>query len=193
MDDRLICYQTSSDTGEYLGENYADQDPLTPGEWLIPGGCYLDAPPEKVDGKAIVRTQDKLGWEYVDDNRGVAYSKETLVVVIIDYLGPIPDTLTKIQPPSVYHKWIDGAWKLDDSVKSTEVRGQRDYLLTSFYDKAILMAQRELRIADESDSEKIAYIHGKITELDAYAIALQNLPEQEGFPFEVTWPEQPVR
>jgi hypothetical protein len=35
-------------TREYIGEDEADPDPLTPGEWLLPAYSTFKAPPEEI-------------------------------------------------------------------------------------------------------------------------------------------------
>lgn len=66
------------------------------------------------------------------------------------------------------------------------VRTQRDALLRNVYDPAVAMLQRAIRMGDDSVTEKLA-------EFDAWAIALQAIPEQPGFPQDVVWPNQPTR
>lgn len=46
----MEVYQTDRE-GFFVGIDHADPDPLTPGEWLIPGGCVLEAPPPLQEGK----------------------------------------------------------------------------------------------------------------------------------------------
>ena len=74
------------------------------------------------------------------------------------------------------------------TVMAAAARLQRDGLLRSIYDPGILMAQRALRLA--STPEESAYAESKILELDLYAEALQGIPEQEGFPQTIQWPEE---
>ena len=69
-------------------------------------------------------------------------------------------------------------------------RAQRDYLLSYIYDRGISIAMRELRLT--ADSTRIAYINGKVAELDAYAVALMEVPETEGFPLTINWPVEPT-
>lgn len=66
------------------------------------------------------------------------------------------------------------------------VRAQRDALLREVYDPAVAMLQRAIRMGDDS-------VTGKLAEFDAWAIALQAIPEQPGFPQDVVWPTQPTR
>jgi hypothetical protein len=41
----MKVYQTD-ENGYFVGEEYADRDPLNKENWLIPGGCVTDAPPD---------------------------------------------------------------------------------------------------------------------------------------------------
>ncbi len=76
--------------------------------------------------------------------------------------------------------------ELADSARLT-----RDSFLRNIYDPRILMAQRALRMA--SSPEEVAYSEGKIVELDNYAVYLQGIPEQAGFPQAIVWPVAPTK
>lgn len=107
-----------------------------------------------------------------------------------------------INPP-VQPNWIgtrnDGAWTfqpyvappIPDAVLANNARVLRDQLLRDNYDRGILMAQRYARMA--TTPEETSYAEGKIVELDNYAQALQEVPEQEGFPQTITWPIAPTK
>jgi hypothetical protein len=41
----MLVFQTDYD-GYFVGPNYADESPLEPGVWLIPGGCVTVEPPQ---------------------------------------------------------------------------------------------------------------------------------------------------
>ena len=73
---------------------------------------------------------------------------------------------------------------------SAAARQQRDILFRTVSDPGTLMAQRALRLA--TTPEGIAYAQGKLAEMDAYAIALQGIAEQAGFPATINWPIAPV-
>lgn len=49
----------------------ADPDPMNEGEWLIPGGCVLEAPPP-IGSKQAARWTGQ-GWELVPDLLGSVY------------------------------------------------------------------------------------------------------------------------
>lgn len=67
-------------------------------------------------------------------------------------------------------------------------RAKRDGLLSDVYDKGVLMAQRAIRLNGDADGKLAAKLH----ELDQYAVALQNVPKQTGFPQTITWPTAPT-
>lgn len=69
------------------------------------------------------------------------------------------------------------------------VRLQRDAMLREVYDPAVAMLQRSARLDPDSAEQYAA----KLAEFDAWAVALQSIPEQEGFPQNVVWPEQPSK
>lgn len=78
-----------------------------------------------------------------------------------------------------------------DEALAGAARLERENLMRSVCDPGILMAQRTLRMAQTP--EEIAYAEGKIIELDAYAFALQNIPDQPGFPQTIIWPVAPTK
>ena len=49
----MIVYQTNP-AGIYLGPVQADESPLEPGVWLIPGGCVETPPPAIPEGQVAV-------------------------------------------------------------------------------------------------------------------------------------------
>lgn len=49
----MIVYQTDP-SGRFIGTVTADEDPLQPGRYLVPGGCVAAAPPEIPDGHIAV-------------------------------------------------------------------------------------------------------------------------------------------
>lgn len=68
-------------------------------------------------------------------------------------------------------------------------RTRRDLILRNVYDPAIIMAQRALRTASTQKDRDYAEI--KIAELDSFAILLQDIPTQKGFPLSIEWPKTP--
>jgi hypothetical protein len=46
----MQVYQTDR-AGFFINISRADPDPLTPGSWLIPGGCVVEKPPTLIEGQ----------------------------------------------------------------------------------------------------------------------------------------------
>lgn len=71
---------------------------------------------------------------------------------------------------------------------AASIRAQRDNLLSTIYDKGVLIVQRAIRLNGDADGKLAAKLH----DLDEYAVALQNVPEQPGFPQTIAWPTAPT-
>lgn len=71
-------------------------------------------------------------------------------------------------------------------------RRERNSLLTT-YDKLVGSATRAIRLAGPQDTAGVvSELYEYIDELDAYAILLQDVPDQVGFPEEIVWPVLPT-
>lgn len=81
--------------------------------FVLPDGCTFIAPPESQDG--YVTQWDGMTWQYVEDHRGtIAYEKANGDAKVIDYIGPINDEYTLLEPGSRYDVWDGNKWVLDD-------------------------------------------------------------------------------
>ena len=87
--------------------------------------------------------------------------------------------------PSHLHKWVDGQWvpptlaELDADV-AEQVRAERDRRLRNDVDP---IASNALRWASLNSEQQQAWAD--------YRQALLDIPEQPGFPHNVTWPSKP--
>ena len=79
----------------------------------------------------------------------------------------------------------------DNAQLAANARQQRDVLFRTIADPGTLMAQRALRLAILPAD--ITYAEGKLAEIDAYAVALQGVPDQVGFPVTINWPVAPTK
>lgn len=59
----MKIYRFNHDTGVYLGEDFADENPLKRGSYLIPHDATTVAPPEFGRGEAPVFDQREQRWE----------------------------------------------------------------------------------------------------------------------------------
>jgi hypothetical protein len=70
-------------------------------------------------------------------------------------------------------------------------RAERDRLMREVYDPAMMQLLRRHRTAVTAGADT-AEINASIAAWDAYAIALEGVPEQAGFPNEIVWPQEPA-
>lgn len=112
------------------------------------------------------------------------------MVVIADEHGVIhfdmPQDAIEIEPqPSPLHKYENGQWVAPsqaevDAATAALVRAQRDFLLVREVDP---VASNALRWASISAEQQQAWAD--------YRQALLDVPQQPGFPHNVTWPSKP--
>lgn len=113
-----IVYQTDH-LGIYTGITVADESPLEPGVWLIPGGCVEVAPPAVPEKKAAL--WDGRKWQLVDSYQGLTvYSTTTRAPVVIDRAGALPEGYT-LEVPGPGQIWSNGHW-IDDMPTVLELR-----------------------------------------------------------------------
>jgi len=102
------------------------------------------------------------------------------------YPGEVPDTWTAVpKRPDQYYDYDESSqdWVLNTTrelqVLSEDVRNERDYLLRSM-DKVVA---NPLRWAAMSAEDQAAWTQ--------YRTDLLNVPQQQGFPHNVSWPTKP--
>lgn len=116
----------------------------------------------------VVEISDELYSELID---GQSQGK------VIDWDSEDFPVLSDPEPPSI-------------EKIAEEVRLKRERLFREIYDPALMLL---LRMQRTSPSAQQAAIASKIEELDAYAILLQDIPSQPGFPTDVIWPIMPSK
>ena len=88
-------------------------------------------------------------------------------------------------PPTIHHKFVDGVWLAPtqqevDERKAQDVRYQRNLKLISEVDTISGNALRWAALSEEQQSQWAEYRQ-----------ALLDVPNQSGFPHNVTWPLKP--
>lgn len=90
-------YQTDH-SGIYVGVSFADEDPLTPGNFLIPAGAYEDAPPPLGVNQAAKRVDD--AWLVIPDLRGHIYWLADGSCHVVQAVGvALPEGALDQEPP----------------------------------------------------------------------------------------------
>lgn len=171
------------DAGAYTGQSEARESPLEPEVFLLPALATFDEPPAIGEREAAVF--EGAAWTVVPDWRGFVYWLPDRSRYVVSELG--------VEPPVGYLEEEPPRPQEEIDVElAAQARAQRDSILRNVYDVGVIWVQRELRLAS-GDAPRIAALNGKLAELDDYAVALQEVPEQPGFPNTINWPTQPTR
>lgn len=84
--------------------------------------------------------------------------------------------------------------KIDQTKKglklATQARAERDRLMREAYDPAVMQLLRKRRVIVAASGDT-AGIDAQLAEWDAYANALEAVPDQVGFPRDIDWPVAP--
>lgn len=175
-------------TGEYLGASQADPSPLEPGVWLLPAHCVTDAPPVAGQDQAVIREDG--AWSIVADHRGATvYHTATGEPRTWLLLGALPADYTLTAPESVYDKWQDGQWHLDEATqlaaqKATSTR--RRALLLQYASSQVNALQDAVDLEIVTESEARALKAWK-----TYRVLLNRVDTTGSVPAESDWPESP--
>lgn len=161
------------------------EDPLTPGAWLIPANCTPVEPP-KAEGVmvAVYRPTDWVirngscyvdgSWELVPDYRGKHFwdikTKQEMRVL---ELGKEPDSNWTIFKPGPYDVWnpMKKGWELDPD---QQLAAKKAELL--YWNKRKFELLKDLRAAQDFDMPLVIEdLQKKIIEVDARIKSFGNL------------------
>lgn len=193
---QVFTYDTD---GFYADGSIAQRNPQNPDEWLFPQDCTTVAPADKkgVFFKIKDKNDVNSGWDEIPYPSSAA----ELVGVQISHtsrtahdnkMRQILQQLVAADPEHYREVAVndENGNKIATTVeaipeptpeeikerKATEVRAKRDYLLN----KTDYLVSGDYPISAED-----------LAKIKAYRQALRDIPEQEGFPETVTWPEEP--
>ncbi|QRO34117.1 tail fiber assembly protein [Chromobacterium violaceum] len=194
----VYCY--SAATGEYAGETTAQRSPLDLDEvYLIPAWSAEDAPPTagarhaaafRAGDGSVPRHCAGGDWCVLPDWRGVPLWSTSTAQRIAAALGDTPASLgaTELEPPQ-FGVWNGRGWVVDAAAlqaaqkisAEAEVafrRSQADAAVVPLQDAA------DLGIATVAET-------ALLTAWRRYRVLLSRVPQQPGFPGEITWPAAP--
>lgn len=185
-----LVYQANPATGEYVGQSYADPDPLVVGNWLIPGKAFTEAPPKAEKGFAAVHVPGgKEVWSLLRDLRGTVYQTDTGLQVEWEKFGELPQGLTLTPWPGPYHVWSGEEWKLD---VAAQTEGQK---VQAFAKRDQLLSEATARISPLQDAvdlgEATAAEEASLKKWKQYRVAVNRIDQQKGFPASIEWPPMP--
>lgn len=169
-----LAYVFDSKTFEFVSIICADPDPMDPESWIKPFFSTFDAPPKIEKNQVALRNTKNDEWIVSADYRGTEYWDEDGTKHAITEVGEeVPEGAlleAPVIPPTVEQL-------------ATRARANRDTLLEQFTWRYERHA-REMRLGIETTDS--------LLELDAYAQALADVPQQAGFPATIEWPEVPA-
>jgi hypothetical protein len=121
MTEKLV-YQTDH-LGIFVGAVAADESPLEPGVYLIPGGCVEAAPPAILEHKAA--WWNGKAWQLVDYFGGVVvYSTDTGEPRALEGFEAVPAGFT-MKKPGPNQVWKDGEWADDIEAVMAALRDKK--------------------------------------------------------------------
>lgn len=154
-------------TREYLHDYEAQESPEEPGIYIRPT-CSSDKPlPDPEPGKYRAFSLVEEEFELLDDPRGFWYTPDGELIKVDSVLEVIPADWSRTQPAPTAEQ------------QATAVRAERDARISAVswrYERNAREARLGIPFTDD------------IAELDEYIQTLADVPEQEGFPFQVAWP-----
>ncbi|HIE6469623.1 TPA: tail fiber assembly protein [Proteus mirabilis] len=181
----IKVYIADPQTREYMGATMEN----VMFDVSLQSGAYLDEPKlPKKENQAIRRKEDGSAWEIIDDYRGlVAYNTQTKQSVTIYFIGPLPDTLTLLQPNSEFDKWNGESWVADEqAIKEAQINSAKKQKieLSQEAESRIVQLERKAKLEMASDME--------VEMLKLWEIYTVNLDDvnPELAP-EIEWPQKP--
>jgi len=160
-----------SSTGEFQGAYDAQENPLEPGEFIVPESSTEVEPPPPIAGKTAVFANG--AWSMVLDFRGqVWFDKTSGAQVQIDVLGQPSENLvaTYTPTPTIAELAALARLKRDTLIQSVSWRYERH--------------AREMRLGIAATEALFL--------LDTYVQTLADIPAQTGFPQSIIWPIIPA-
>lgn len=164
-----IIYNYDGKTGEYLHASEAHIDPLDQVP-MLPANATFDAPPDTVaEGNVLVFIGG--AWAEVVDMRGQPYwDVGGNCMGVMTMPGNLPDGCSLTAPDPTEEELISAA------------NAERSRLFAA-WSWRVERYNSEVRLGLTPTDD--------IAVLDAYAQALRDVPQQEGFPGAVEWPVVP--
>jgi hypothetical protein len=126
----MQIYNYSAETGEYLGETTARQDPRDAARSLIPKHATTIRPMNSGPFETPVFADG--AWKLVDDYRGTIWSTKDAAEIRVEDFGPLPADTTALASPSPLAAWDGAKWSkpsvAQEAAAERELRKQAAWL-----------------------------------------------------------------
>lgn len=151
--------------------------------------AYLDKPelPTK-SNIAIVRSTDENSWLHIVDYRGEnAYSTENGQLVMIDFIGELPASLTLLEPKTEFDKWNGKKWVTDTEAQNAALVALAEQEKAQRLEEAnttITYLQDAIEVGLDDDD-----YNAKLTAWKTYRVLLNRV--DTSLATDIDWPEKP--
>lgn len=168
-----MLYSYDPHTKEFTIAEPERVDPIT-GKKITRQFATAEVPPEKLDGHVILFNTATGAWEQKPDHRGKGFyfhnADGFIESVGIEEAGAVPDH---------YKEKLSDVPKTDAELSEIERRKRNSML----YKTDVTLLRKLEEIASASADEELQ-------ELIQRRQALRDIPQQEGFPNDIVWPEE---
>jgi len=154
--------------GYFVGVTTADPSPLEHDVYLIPGGCIDEPAPNVPEGQ---RAKWDGQWVFEDippEKPEQPYPSWTYDENTNEWVSPVPKPDDNAEWDEENLEWVPG-----DVVLARKIRANRDALLS----------QSDWTQVPDAPVDQQAWAE--------YRQALRDVPQQAGFPTDITWPTKP--
>ncbi|UJB30317.1 tail fiber assembly protein [Chromobacterium sp. Beijing] len=195
----VYCY--SAETGEYVGETFAQRSPLDDDDVYLTPAWAADEPPPQVGPRqaAVFRAEDGAvpshctggEWCVLPDWRSVPLWSKTNAQPVAAQIGDTPERLQATElEPSAFCLWDGDSWEVDTATRLAALTATAEAEIASLRvaaDAAIVPLQDavDLQMATPEEEEKL-------TAWRRYRVELSRVRQQSGFPISVVWPPLPA-
>lgn len=187
----MLTHHYDANTGQYLSSSLPTENPVRPGDWLIPASATLLPLPERAPHTwPFLRNN---AWTMLPDYRGQTLYRcdnGALTEIMTPGISPIELGLTDQPRPSDAHIWSGGKWVPDPAILRQQ---QREAAAADIY-RALEVARKanvgkaDAMAAGLLDTEQMQTFKA----WSAYQMALVHELDRPNFPDGVHMPEAPV-
>ncbi|MCP1116938.1 hypothetical protein JOE11_003705 [Robbsia andropogonis] len=187
----MLTHHYDASTGQYLSSSLPTENPVKPGDWLVPASATLLALPERMPHTWPFFRNN--AWTMLPDYRGQTLYRcdnGARTEILRPGVSPVELGLTDQPRPSEMHVWVGDKWVPDPAIVRQQ---QRDKAATAIY--------RALEVAHKANLGKAdAMAAGLLDEAQiqsfkvwsAYQLALVRELDKPDFPDNVQLPDAPV-
>lgn len=186
----MLIHLYDRQSGAYTNSVMADEDPMRPGRWLIPGFATETAPPER-NGTTWPFWQAGK-WTLLPDYRGRAlYRTDTGEPAQLTVAGVTPDqvNLTAKPRPSDEYVWQDSDWVLSPEIvaRHTKAAAMQEFSQRLESAQRATWGKADANAAGLLDDVALAQYKAWA----AYQMQLVGTIDAPDFPKNVSWPTEP--